>query len=142
MNNAVKEYQCPGCVCSDGDCYKNDGDGVGCSRHSIGTLMPGLGGVFLGMPIGFNRVGPSGKFHKIRIYSDTASRLKKWGFDKFNVPVWKMLYNGHTLIRGISPRTSMPFTIIVLEDCRDQVDCLEITVEETELDMIPRWARA
>ena len=48
---AVQEYQCPGCV--NGaypECRSKDRrGGVGCGGHCPGTMMSGIGTLFLGM---------------------------------------------------------------------------------------------
>ena len=52
-------------------------------------------------------------------------------YNKWNIPTWKHLNeDGHTLVRGISPRTNLPFIDIFLEDCVSKIDCLEISQEE------------
>ena len=55
----IKEYQC--CGCSKGydvSCFEsNPNGGIGCGNHYPGTIISGIGAIFLGMPKGFNRVG-------------------------------------------------------------------------------------
>ena len=56
-----------------------------------------------------------------------------WGYNKYNTAVWKHLNKeGHTLVRGLSPRTSKPFIHVFLEDCADDIDCLELFSEDLE----------
>ena len=127
--SAIEEYQCPGCVVGgDISCFKK-GDSLACSKHLAGTLIrPGVGKVFLGMPAGFNRLGPVEEM-KIRIYNSYEE--SDWKYDKWNIPVWKHLNKkGHTIVRGITPRTNHPFIHIFLSDCMDEIDCLEITEED------------
>ena len=121
---AVKEYQCPGCVGGPFEsCYVTK-DGITCSKHTAGTVKAGVGAFFLGLPRGFCRVGAL-TYNPITIF---AKFEDGWGYTMFNVPAWKYL-NGkkHTLVRGLSPRTNNPFIHIFLEDCMDKINCLEIT---------------
>ncbi len=127
MKNAIQEYQCPGCVNgSDFKCYQS-GDSSACSKHCPGTIVSTVGKIFLGMPKGFSRLGTSNL--EIMIYKTFES--SEWISDKWNVPVWKYLdKNGHTLIRGLSPRLNESFLNIFLEDCIDKIHCIEITQDD------------
>jgi len=84
------------------------------------------------MPKGFDRCGVDEKLiiHIFEKFDDG------WGYNKFNIPVWKYKDDiGSTLVRGLSPRINAPFLHIFLEDCRDKIDCLEITDEDiAEMD--------
>lgn len=124
VKEAVEEYQCPGCVCgSDITCYEK-GASEACKRHAAGTLaMPHIGSIFLGMPKGFNRPGEcKTKIHIFRKFEDG------WGFDMFNVPVWKHKdAHGNTIVRGLCPRVNVPFLHVFLTDCVADVNCIEIT---------------
>lgn len=137
VKNAVEEYQCPGCINgSNTSCYEKDEYGVGCGKHDSGTMMSYVGSIFLGMPKGFNRVGPHDgeQRMKITIFNSFEELGKLWGeYDKFNVPCWKYV-DAHeaTLVRGLSPRTNRPFLHIILEDCADKIDCIEITAKDIE----------
>lgn len=127
IKNAIENYQCPGCSKgSDISCFEvNPNGGAGCGSHRAGTFITGLGAFFLGMPKGFCRVG-SADYLKPMIYNKFDD--SHWEYSKFNIPVWKYLNeNGHTLIRGVSPRTNSTFIHIFLEDCMDKFTCLEIT---------------
>lgn len=126
VKKAVEEYQCSGCVVgSNISCFQLNTSGVGCGRHCAGTALFGIGFVFLGMPTGFNRLGKDQNL-KPNIY-ETFESFDWGGYDKFNVPVWKYLStDGHTFVRGLSPRVNQPFIHIFLEDCMDKINCLEI----------------
>ena len=130
IKTAVEEYQCSGCVSDSYDiCFKKASHGVGCGGHCPGTIMSGIGSLFLGMPKGFMRLGPIKSEHMpLFIFEDD------WGFfDKFNVPVWKYLDEfGNTLVRGLSPRVNVPFLHVYLKDIRDKVNCLELSKAEVE----------
>lgn len=129
VEEAVKEYQCPGCVGGPyKTCYKKDSFGEGCGSHCPGTLMLGVGKILIGMPKGFNRCGPAEPPTPIVILEDSIDF-----FDKFNVPVWKYLdEHGNTLVRGLSPRVNMPFLQVYLKDIRDKIDCYELTKDDLE----------
>jgi hypothetical protein len=129
--SAVKKYQCPGCVCGSGECFEKDPCSEACDKHHAGTLLRGIGKFFLGLPNGFNRLGECNT--KIQIFNTFGQLKDFWTYDRFNVPIWKHFNkNGHTLIRGISPRINWPFLHIVLENCMDKVSCLEITSKDIE----------
>ena len=140
---AVEEYQCPGCLCGSGveGCYrKSTISGSGCGKHTAGThIMPG-GTIYLGMPIGFCRIGPIDQsVCPMLVFTTPEEFNEEWtGYDVFNIPVWKHLNeNGHTLVRGLSPRNNMPFIHVHLYNCMDKVNCPEVTQEITQ-QMIDR----
>lgn len=131
---AVEEYQCSGCVNgSDITCFLiNQAAGIGCGKHHAGTFGMGTGSFFLGLPKGFNRLGEHAKM-KPAIFERFEDVQKEWEYDMWNIPVWKYLNeNGHTLVRGLMPRRNEPFLHIILEDCRDKINCREITQEEID----------
>ena len=124
MNNAVKKYQCPGCL-FDGSCFESS-DSLACNKHNPATYILSIGKVFLGLPKGFNRLG-SCEDTKIYIFEKFEDG---WGYDKFNIPVWKHLDDGDTIVRGISPRINETWIHIFLEDCISEINCLEITNQD------------
>ena len=129
---AIEEYQCSGCVCgNDTECYEQSDNNIGCNKHCAGTtLMPG-GRIFLGMPKGFNKVGPRGNELKIQIFDKYDDM---WEMDYLNVPIWKHLdKNGNTIIKGLSPRIMYPFLFVILENCLDKITCHELTKENLAL---------
>lgn len=123
----VEEFQCSGCS-KGGDCYKPKSDlNIACDKHSPGTFVMGQGKILLGFPKGFNRLGVCETI-AINIFKTYDDMKKEWNLDMFNVPIWKHLdSNGNTIIKGISPRILYPFIHIVVEDCLDKVNCLEIS---------------
>ncbi|MBL3529638.1 MAG: hypothetical protein JMN27_18295 [gamma proteobacterium endosymbiont of Lamellibrachia anaximandri] len=130
VSAVIEEYQCPGCVCgSDTECYEK-GETEECKKHVAGTMiMPVVGKVFLGMPTGFNRIGPVEKMQMF-VFKEFVDG---WGYDKFNVPVWKRLdKNGNTLVRGMNPRINFPFLHVFIGNHLDKIDCLEITDVDIE----------
>jgi len=136
LKNAIEEYQCSGCMKGHNiECYGKDNGGSGCGEHYAGTGIMGAMGhikIFLGMPKGFNRLGDN-KDLRPRIFENHKQLVTDWEYDKFNQPVWKYLSkDGHTFIRGISPRINAPFIHVVLEDCIGEINCLEISQEELD----------
>lgn len=121
---AVQEYQCPGCVNGPYPvCFKEDSVGIGCSSHCAGTSI-GTRRLFLGMPRGFCYVGPW-RDMPLNIF-DTIP--KGWEYNKFNIPAWKHLdTNGNTLVRGLCPRINKPFLHVILGDQLSAINCIEIT---------------
>lgn len=111
----VKKYQCLGCMRgSDTNCgtYKpNDLNGGSCLSHVLGTSEIGIGLFALGFPKGFNRPGvtwdDSGRLqsqHKMEVrFSDVSEPTV---FDKFNVAVWAIEYEGDLLVRTYAPRVN------------------------------------
>ena len=126
----IKEYQCSGCV--NGPpfaCYKTNQTVPGqiqCMNHIPGTFFSHQGQIFLGLPQGFNRLGP-GPVENMKLFI-FPEFMDGWGYDMFNVPVWKYRDKfGHIIVRGLCPRSNSPFLHIFLEDCLDRIDCREIT---------------
>jgi len=132
IKEAIEEYQCSGCTSgSDTSCHTSAFGGVGCGRHSAGTIMHGVGKLFLGMPIGFNRLGVHERLQPV-MYKEYSDHSKS-GYNMWNIPNWKHLNeDGHTIVRGLMPRRNEPFLHIFLEDCIDKINCLEISAEDIE----------
>ncbi len=109
-------------------CWEKDANGgIGCGKHYAATYISSIGKILLGLPKGFCRVGNlEGEFRPTIFETFDSS---DWGnYDMWNVPVWKHLTKeGHTLVRGISPRINSPFIHIYLENCLDKINCQEIT---------------
>lgn len=126
MNKAVKEYQCVGCFkVSSPECFSEDRNGgIGCGNHSAGTSGIGIGKIFLGMPKGFDLLNECTRMKPLIFESFEKAQTP---YDMYNIPVWKYLKNGHTFVRGLSPRINTPFIDIYLENCIDKINCLEIT---------------
>ena len=131
---AVKEYQCPGCMKGSFEqCFNQKSGSIGCSNHCPGTIMIPSGKLFLGMPKGFMRLG-SVEGMPLDLYASFKQKDNVYGtYDKWNVPTWKHLdEHGNTLVRGHSPRTNATFTHVILGDCRDKIDCFEVSAEMVE----------
>lgn len=138
IERAINEYQCPGCsvgpyLKNGCNSYKKRPWGESCDSHSPGTTMGLSIKFFLGMPVGFNRTGVGMGDEarlKLDIFESFDTVWDKDGepYDHFNIPVWKHLNKeGHTLVRGLSPRNNTPFLHVILEDCMDRIDCFEVT---------------
>jgi len=125
IHEAVKEYQCPGCVDGpgpEGSCFQSNG--AGCERHIPGTLVfPSDYVCCLGLPKGFNRVSRSKeKRTKIFIYDTFEAANKVWSYDLFNIPTWATKdEHGNTLVRVYQPRIDESSIHIILEDCLEKV---------------------
>jgi hypothetical protein len=131
---AIEEYQCPGCVDGCKPVLREACElGVGCQKHSPGTRGSAIGLLFLGMPKGFNRLGPKDRM-TLQIYESYEQKMQCYGdYNIYNVPCWKHLdQHGNTLVRGLSPRINMPFLHVILGDCRDSINCREILKEDLE----------
>lgn len=129
---AVQEYQCPGCVGGPfPECYKLENGSVGCIKHCAGTMVaPGIGRIFLGLPKGFNRLG---RCENTKVYIWQSINDSEWIYNFLNVPIWKYLdEHGNTLVRMIAPRINDPNIHIYLENCIDKIDCYEITKNDLE----------
>lgn len=125
---AVEEYQCSGCISgNDTKCFEKSSHSEACGKHRAGTLITGIGKIFLGLPRGFNRLGVGfGSDNDMTL--QIIEKFGDWGpYNHFNVPVWKYQKDGHTLVRGLSPRTNRPFLHIYLEECADKIECFEVT---------------
>ena len=120
-----------------GECFSKNSNSEACAGHIPGTFMNFIGRIFLGLPKGFNRLGPNGSSIEIHeTYDDFLScmgiELDK--LNKYTVPVWKHLTeNGHTLIRHYMPRRNDTTITIILENCMDRMpNAIEITKEDIE----------
>lgn len=108
----IEEFHCPGCVC---------GSNLKCGAFKFRTEIapyawfrcdaqaPGtrvfLGGLsHLGMPKGFNKVGPreDGESTNVRLALDAPPTNTAW--DKLNVAVWAMVKDGFLFVRTFVPR--------------------------------------
>ena len=120
----VEEYQCPGCLKGPySKCYIQGND-ISCIKHVPSTYISGIGKIFLGLFKGFNRIGPCDKT-LIYIFNSIKDG---WEYDILNIPTWKILdQNKNTIVRGISPRTNIPWIHIFNGNYMDKIDCYEIT---------------
>lgn len=115
----VEKFQCPGCVNGgDTQCGRyepRDFDAGGtCAAHIPGTshALPGSTVTYaLGMPKGFNRLGPRAPRTS---YEGSHMPIVFWakgthsGFDRFNMAVWAMegrdSHKGFLFVRTVEPR--------------------------------------
>ncbi len=69
----------------------------------------------LGMPKGFNKVGPLSADHPgpIRLWTDDDKGLRSGSWNKFNVPVWAMEHDGHLFVRTFSPRVNILYIDVI-----------------------------
>jgi hypothetical protein len=126
----VEEFQCPGCVCGgDTKCGKfitaflSQGD-YSCASHVPGTSINLVIKLYLGMPTGFNQVGPlQGNFkNNIRIFESFYPTL----YNNLNVPVWAMEKDGFLFVRCFCPRKNYSFVDVLqggkLSDVPNAID--------------------
>ena len=126
MNEWIKEYQCPGCIKDDNDCFIQGEIGISCITHHPATYVSNVGKIFLGLPKGFNRIGTVTDMNINIFHTDKPDKQ----YNIFNIPVWKYINEaGHTIVRGIMPRINTPFIHIYLYDCVKEINCIEITQE-------------
>ena len=100
----VDEFQCPGCSAGggiDSGCFKQSENTLSCSNHSAGTFIGGIGNVNLGLPKGFNRLGPIDKRIQrtnIRLFTELPN------YNEFNMPLWALEKDGHLFVVVALPR--------------------------------------
>jgi hypothetical protein len=133
---AVKNYQCPGCVSGPfPECFVKSSCSEGCEKHSPGTYITGIGNVLLGLPKGFKRLGESKRL-MVNIFDNLDGFREVWGddgYDKLNVPVWKHLdENGNTIVRAYLPRVNVTTIHIFLCNEIDNIDCIEVTNDDLD----------
>uniref|UniRef100_A0A6H1ZVK0 Uncharacterized protein n=1 Tax=viral metagenome TaxID=1070528 RepID=A0A6H1ZVK0_9ZZZZ len=131
IKEAIKEYQCPGCVNGPfPDCFENNTGYDQCDNHHAGTMISGIGSIFLGMPNGFNR---KGSCESTKIWLFESFETSHWTYDKFNIPIWKHLDPfGNTIVKGICPRLNNIWIHIFLGDCIDKIECINLLQAEID----------
>jgi len=138
----VEKYQCPGCHYGNGKAricprfkVEKIEEAQRCQNHYPSTFLgidkKIVGRIFEGLPNGFNRVGGNiGDPMYTNIYLFEKFGESGWGYDMFNVPVWKHLTKeGHTIVRVMIPRINRTDIHIYADNCIEKIDCLEITQE-------------
>jgi hypothetical protein len=110
----VETFQCPGCIIGSNircKSFKPSDNSLACSSHAAGTTIgPFVGNINLGLPKGFNRLGPIDR----RIQ---GTNVRLWEsipeYDKFNIPTWAMEVNGYLFVRTYSPRINVTYVDII-----------------------------
>jgi hypothetical protein len=131
MKEVIEKFQCPGCIYGgDINCGNFKDKGNKCLNHKPGTMRLGIGKIFLGLPIGFDRLGVYPDM-LLYIFENKAQLIEEWGdYDIYNVPVWKHKdKEGVIFIRGLLPRKNEPFLHIILEGNLEDFSGIEITEE-------------
>jgi len=117
----IGEMQCPGCTCgcapaAECESFKPSNDyGFKCEGHSSGTILSGVGYVYLGLPKGFNRVGAfrakgdDKTLNNIRLWIYPA--IPEWDF--LNVPIWAMEKDGFLYVKTYCPRINVNYVDVV-----------------------------
>mgnify|MGYP003425246834 CR=1 FL=1 len=99
----VQKFQCPGCgagIDVSSGCFKPS-DTLACGNHSAGTYIAGIGCINLGLPKGFNRLGPINKDiqkSNIRLFAELPE------YNAFNMPLWALEEDGHLFVVVAIPR--------------------------------------
>lgn len=137
----IEKFQCPGCM-SGGDTHcghysLNENYGISCSSHYAGTMIFGIGKILLGLPKGFNRIGPlESEYQKVYLRLWLAGQKPVW--DKFNVPVWAMVEDGFLFTRTYSPRNNKTNVDIIeggtLEDIPSEFKIINVGKFKDEID--------
>jgi hypothetical protein len=123
----IEKYQCVGCVCGgDISCYEPRELGVGCGEHCAGTVISGIGRVFLGLPKGFNRLGEQEKFIPF-VFESHEQQESEFPYDSLNVPVWKHKDDAVVIVRGYQPRVNTGFIHIIMNGDMGRINCIEMT---------------
>lgn len=131
----IKRLQCSGCVCGHdpAECSSfrpiEDTVGFSCQGWVPGTLIiPDPGLICLGLPKGFNIVGPFiqkaelGKQRYVNLFSSpedlpkrevSATNLFEGYWNKLNVPVWAMEYDGYLFVKTYAPRKNIMWVSVI-----------------------------
>jgi len=127
---AVKEFQCCGCVGDGLTCYGKRDIGIGCKNHVPGTVVGGQGRILLGLPRGFNRTGQQELIPYI--FQTQEDQEEEFSYDKFNIPIWKYSDGKVVIVRGYQPRLNQGFIHIILGGDIGKIDALELKDSDLE----------
>lgn len=147
----VETFQCPGCTCgykatkqeaergkctfpipSDGlnECFVPCTETLSCKTHSAGTFLGGVGNINLGLPKGFNRLGPIDKSIQS---SNIRLQYKIPSYDSFNIPLWALEEDGYLFVVVALPRLQQ-FWVDVVPNGKIS-DLPENVVDVSKLDL-------
>lgn len=99
----VEKFQCPGCsagINPSSGCFKQS-DTLACGNHFSGTYLGFIGAVNLGLPKGFNRLGPVDRTiqkSNIRLFAELPD------YNSFNMPLWALEEDGYLFVVVALPR--------------------------------------
>ena len=127
QEKSIEKFQCPGCTlghntrCGSyfGLQLMNKGPNASfrCEAHRPGTFaMPG-GRVYLGLPRGFSKVGPSPDSTELWLLPE-GTRPK---FDDLNIPVWAMERDDHLFVKVAMPRTCRYLIYVIPKGSRREL---------------------
>jgi hypothetical protein len=119
----IEKFQCFGCTCGSGvdeECFElqaYEEQGIFfCKKHSAGTILGGVGKIYLGLPKGFDKVGALANSlnlvkrpTNIRLFTEPS----KCHYDYLNVPVWAMEKDGYLFVRVFCPRVNETFVDVI-----------------------------
>lgn len=110
----VEKFQCPGCTCgrnTSSGCFKaSEEEGLSCDNHSAGTFRGGVGNINLGLPAGFNRIGPINKHTQ---QSNILLSLELPQYNMYNIPVWAAEVEGYLIVRRYCPRINQTWVDVI-----------------------------
>lgn len=114
----VQEYQCSGCLfgSSPRTCgkFRLSDNELSCFTHVMGTIIPPIGCIALGMPKGFCRPGYDADRQPL---SRMSFRLWKKGtapeWNNLNVAVWALEKDGVLFVRTCLPRVNAMITDVI-----------------------------
>jgi hypothetical protein len=142
---AIAEYQCTGCVSGPDApaCPQFKNHGLGCVNHVPGTSGLAEGTFYLGLPKGFNRLGPN-KFvpnyrNNLEVYPSMDALLETKSLNSiFSLPVWLHIDRyGNTIIRWFSPRVNWGWSTVTLGDHSEHpLFAKAIRITQVELDQM------
>ena len=126
----IEKFQCPGCIsgsnttCGSCKCEEIDNIFFNCAAHYPGTREIGIGQLYLGLPKGFNKVGPiyfseiDIRKNNIRLFSNASNILS---YDNLNIPVWAMEEDGYLFVRVFLPRRGETYVDIIKGGKREKI---------------------
>jgi len=113
----IKKFQCPGCSldCSNIEIKESGKEMFRCESHSAGTILGGVGKIYLGMPKGFDKVGAI----KNNLDEETTTNIRFHSekdysfFDKFNLPICAREVDGYLFIRTFCWRINRSYIDVI-----------------------------
>ena len=119
VEKMISNFQCPGCLKGSSPCtecpsfHLNHEFGWNCKNHIPGTIMVGVGKIFLGMPKGFNKVGACEQIGEQMVIIRFWQEGEKPFWDYLNIPVWAMEEYGYLFVRTYCPRVNRGYIDVI-----------------------------
>ncbi len=109
----INTIQCPGCACGvnttecDSFKFEREEGFYSCDNHCPGTMISGIGTIFLGLPHGFNHTikmevsyGKVVRLPYIRLWNEMPSQT----WNRLNIPLWALEKDGFLYVKTACPR--------------------------------------